>query len=639
MGLWSDLLATYAAVQDASGITPNTIDSQDDAVKRILLPPNHTTMRVQICISLDGNGTLLSIDRYPDTVTIVIPCTEASMGRSGKNPSPHPLADQLQYLDSNINPARHSAYLHQLADWKSDNAKLNAVYAYLSRHSIVEDSAQYLQTPLSPEKDAKAGVRFRVEVVGDDIPYLDEDTELRDLWIAHERRGRHRNGTDYLGGEFYAQATNFPKNILSVAGNAKLVSANDTANFTFRGRFGNRNEALHLDADTSQAALSTLRWLVNNHSTTTDTQSIVFWSVGAPQSDIPNPTADSATLFADDSMLSALVDNEPTQKTDADRLQHAFAATSHNYALQFRKLLRGYGTPHTMQQHEQTVVVLILDAATTGRLSVTFYQELHRNEYIEKIAQWHNDSAWEFLVKNNDSTIRRVIEAPSFNDIASCTYSGTDRKGKAYKRHVKNVKQQLIECMFGDKTLPRALLQSAFHKVSHPLSYDKLTHWDKDLRTTCSLWRKHYIDLAAIHSETKEVTVELDSTRTDRDYLYGRLLALANDFEDSVLYQRGLKGTRPTNAVKLMSNFAAKPYDTWGNLWKQLIPYLKAASFSGHFMNDIAEVTALFADGDYENNRPLSPLYLLGFFSQRRYDYQQHATRKTSNNDNSQDNQ
>lgn len=193
--------------------------------------------------------------------------------------------------------------------------------------------------------------------------------------------------------------------------------------------------------------------------------------------------------------------------------------------------------------------------------------------------------------------------------------------------------------MFGDKTLPRALLQSAFHKVSHPLSYDKLTHWDKDLRTTCSLWRKHYIDLAAIHSETKEVTVELDSTRTDRDYLYGRLLALANDFEDSVLYQRGLKGTRPTNAVKLMSNFAAKPYDTWGNLWKQLIPYLKAASFSGHFMNDIAEVTALFADGDYENNRPLSPLYLLGFFSQRRYDYQQHATRKTSNNDNSQDNQ
>ena len=57
-------------------------------------------------------------------------------------------------------------------------------------------------------------------------------------------------------------------------------------------------------------------------------------------------------------------------------------------------------------------------------------------------------------------------------------------------------------------------------------------------------------------------------------------------------------------------------------------------------MNDIAEVTALFADGDYENNRPLSPLYLLGFFSQRRYDYQRHATRKiTSGENNSQDNQ
>lgn len=637
MGLWSNLLATYAAVQDASGIIPHATDSRDG----VLLPPNHTTLPAQICISLDSNGLLLNIERYASTIPIVIPCTEASMGRTGKNPHPHPLTDQLQYLDGNVNPTRHSEYLHQLADWKGDNTKLNAIYAYLSEHSIVEDSGRYLKTPLSPAKDARMGVRFRVEIAGDDIPYLDEDTELRDLWIARERQGRHRNGTDYLGGEFYAQATNFPKNILDTAANAKLISTNDKTNLTFRGRFRNRNEALYLDTDTSQAALSTLRWLVSNHSTKTDTQAIVFWSVGAPQSDIPNPTADSVTLFADDSLLSTLFGDESLQETDADRLQHAFIATSHNYALQFRKLLRGYGRPDAIQQHEQTIVVLILDTttATAGRLSVTFYQELHRNEYIEKIAHWHSDSAWEFLVESNDSTIT-VIEAPSFNDIANCTYSGANRKSKDYKqskdykRHIKNVRQQLIECMFGNKTLPRVLLQSAFHKVSHPLSYDKVTHWDKDLRTTCSLWRKHYIDLSTIHSVTKEVTVELDSTRTDRDYLYGRLLALANDFEDSVLYQRGLKGTRPTNAIKLMSNFAAKPYDTWGNLWKQLTPYLKAASSREYFMNDIAEVTALFADGDYENNRPLSPLYLLGFFSQRRYDYQRRTTHETVNENN-----
>lgn len=75
---------------------------------------------------------------------------------------------------------------------------------------------------------------------------------------------------------------NFPKKIVSVNGNAKLLSANDSTNFTYRGRFASKEEALQVDGETSQKIHSTLQWLVNNHGTITDTQAIVICSVKNP---------------------------------------------------------------------------------------------------------------------------------------------------------------------------------------------------------------------------------------------------------------------------------------------------------------------------------------------------------------------
>ena len=97
------------------------------------------------------------------------------------------------------------------------------------------------------------------------------------------------------------------------------------------------------------------------------------------------------------------------------------------------------------------------------------------------------------------------------------------------------------------------------------------------------------------------ITMYLEPNRDDRDYLYGRLLALADNFEESVLRKQGVKD-RPTNAIKLMSNFTAKPYTTWGTLWKQLMPYLKSANGGSWFRNEVDDVMALFKEGDFEDN-------------------------------------
>lgn len=203
--------------------------------------------------------------------------------------------------------------------------------------------------------------------------------------------------------------------------------------------------------------------------------------------------------------------------------------------------------------------------------------------------------------------------APSFTDIINCACDTSDRSSKSYKRFAKDVKERLIECMFGGAQFPMSILNAACHKVTRPMGYDNIRVWRRDFEIACSLWKKHYIDeTRKQHRQEDVITMYLEPNRDDRDYLYGRLLALADNFEESVLRKQGVKD-RPTNAIKLMSNFTAKPYTTWGTLWKQLTPYLKSANGGSWFRNEVDDVMALFKEGDFEDNKALSPMFLLGY--------------------------
>jgi len=204
------------------------------------------------------------------------------------------------------------------------------------------------------------------------------------------------------------------------------------------------------------------------------------------------------------------------------------------------------------------------------------------------------------------------IGCPSFNDIIECIYNPTDKSSDGYKTLVKGVRKQLIECMFGNFSFPYSLVKMACDKVSRPHSYISEDRWRKNSEVACSLAKKYYIQ------KGDEVKMSLDTKRTDRDYLYGRLLALADNLESYALYKQGISGTRPTNAVKLWSSFAVKPYSTWGTLWQQLLPYINQLKGAGWIQSQIDEVMALFQNGDFADNSPLSPLYLLGYSAQRR---------------------
>lgn len=628
MGLFANLLKTYDKCASAVGIIP--LDKGNADEKRAFLPIFHTTLKSEVCFVLDEKGTLLSCFRDGKEQTIIIPCTEESASRSS-GIAAHPLCDSISYIDKNINKERYTAYLEQLAARKGNNTKLNAIYAFLGENSVVElmngaglfKDNEYTEGALNIDKISKIGIRFSVEIPGNTTPNVWEDSTLQEEWISHMSQYDATENTgefDYLSGDnLFQKARTHPKNINAMTGNAKLLSCNDTSGLTFRGRFESQDDAIMVDMLSSQKLHQTLRWLIANYSSKTESQAIVIWAIDDVPEEKILPFGSSFDIF------SALANNEEVM-SDNDKMRAAVLAIDGDYAKKVAKELRGFGTAETIKNHDRTVAIAIFDAATTGRMSVTFYQEMLENEYLENIAKWHETSAWllttfrkEIKGKTQEKSIPfDYVGCPSFEEILETVY-GKPRgnSDKSYGTLEKNIRKQLLECMFGNFAFPKNYIDMATDRVSQPMSFVDndgqfdLFNWRRALKIACSLIKKYLLQ-----QFKEDISMELQVTRNDRDYLYGRLLAIADRLESTAMYKADITDTRATNAVKLMSSFAVKPFSTWGVIWNQLIPYKNQLKGAGYYQKLIDEIMVLFKDKEFESNKPLSPLYLLGYSAQ-----------------------
>lgn len=110
----------------------------------------------------------------------------------------------------------------------------------------------------------------------------------------------------------------------------------------------------------------------------------------------------------------------------------------------------------------------------------------------------------------------------------------------------------------------------------------------------------------------------LDPNRKTRDYLYGRLLALAESLEEWALNKAG--EDRPTNAARLMQRFSEHPFTTWRTIELALSPYkARLGGKSKKRQRMIDEVIASFNLEDFTSDKKLSGEFLLGYHSQREY--------------------
>ena len=107
----------------------------------------------------------------------------------------------------------------------------------------------------------------------------------------------------------------------------------------------------------------------------------------------------------------------------------------------------------------------------------------------------------------------------------------------------------------------------------------------------------------------------LDKECHSRDYLYGRLLAVADVAEASTYND---EESRTTNAKRFFEAFSNHPYQTWDVIYKSLRPYLNrmSKSKSVYYERMINNITAMFEVDDFRNNSPLSPEFLHAYSCQ-----------------------
>ena len=589
-----------------------------------LLPVNHTQQQAHIEIVLDNSGVFQRAALL-NRETTVVPATEDSAGRT-TNVMPHPLCDKVQYCASDyekfggIKKSGFSEYIRLLRAWQKEcpAAKAQAVLSYVERGTVVADllGARILvgdadgklltewtvdeplpdllkmlpPDPKTKKRDqGNAFIRWRVQMPGDPGSAVWQDPAVVHSWIAYSASTGDTRGLCMVTGEMVMLAVKHPKRLRHAGDGARLLSSNDTTGFTFRGRFELAQQAFGVGSIVTQKAHSALRWLIERQGHKAD-QVFVAWAVSGAT--VPDPLQNTAELFG---VAPAAGAGLPEQYSgDAGQL----------YALRLRKAIAGY---RANLSSSEDVVVMGLDSATAGRLAITFYREVTGSEFLDRISKWHEKCAW-FQAYGKNS---RFTGAPAPSEIAEAA------GGKRVSRELlKAIVERLLPCIVDARPLPRDLVESAVRRACNRAGFEKSKskeqwEWEKCLGIACSLVRG---------SSKERYEMSLEENRITRDYLYGRLLAIAENIEDRALYVA--KETRDTTAAKLMQRFASHPFSTWRTIEIALGPYRTRlrSNRPGVLLERerlLDAVQCMFRPDEFTNDSKLSGEFLLGYHCQR----------------------
>ena len=582
MSWFSNLAKTYDRVESLLGINPHK-----DPYGEVLSPLNHWSKKANITVTISNEGQFVRAEET--TEETLIPCTEKSLNRTS-GIAPQPLHEDLSYLA--FEESKRTAYLIQLKEWCNLHIKVLAVYKYISQNTLLAD----LNKSRIKSDDKKSFVRFRVEMPidsGDKTPELWKDESVIKAWQTHcVHLENGEKGLCYVIGKVDFLANNHPKGINKSASNAKIVGCNDHTNYTYRGRFTKSEQANSISANTSHKAHAMLKYLIAVHGLKCGSQAIVAWAIddGSPQVDIFDNSMD---IFG------------KVTKTDTDKLLEAGGELDINYAKKLRMALLGMGDAKKLSKHDRTVAVIATDAATTGRMGITFYKNLPQSEFIERIISWHEDCSWLFRRNDGKGT---YISAPAADRIIAVSFGET--KGDGYQKIKKQARERLLSHIISGEPLNKSWVYAAVNRTSRPQAFDKLIDWEDTLSTTCAIVRKFHLQ------KKEEINLTLDTTNKDRNYLFGRLLAIADTIEFLARRDKLDTEKRPTNAIRYMTAFSSKPMRTWKLIIDQLNPYIKKLNGAVGYQNKIDEIITLFEDGEY-SDKPLNGKYLLGYSLQR----------------------
>lgn len=589
-----------------------------------LLPVSHTLQQAHVEVTLDSQGNYKSARMLGKEET-VIPATESSAGRTGKTPPAHPLCDKVQYCAGDYTnmgggkPSFYSDYEKQLAAWcasEYSHPKAESVLAYVRKKRLISDlvaeKIMYVGadgkllnnwsgdapapevfkvlTPDTKTKHRDQGnlfIRWQVIEPNNPCSAVWEDENLQAAWMKYDASTKTTSGVCMVTGDAGVNlALSHPKRIRHPGDGAKLISANDSSGYTFRGRFTDDTgqQACSIGYEVTQKAHNALRWLIQRQAYRNGDLVIVSWAVSGTS--IPDPFSDSRNLLLAD---ESLTDSSPVMvDTDAGQA----------YARRLNLAMKGY---RAQLGAADDIVVMGLDSATPGRMAVIYYRELTGSEFLDRIERWHTDFAW----YQNFGKDRHFIGAPAPHDIAEAAY-GRRLDDKLKKATI----ERLLPCIVDAQPFPRDLLESTVRRTCNRVGLEHW-EWEKFLGIACGLYRGK--------SNEEEYEMAWESNRQTRDYRFGGLLAVAEHIESRALYVAGEK--RDTTAAKLMQRFADRPASTWKIIELSLKPYIsrlraKRAGLMFEMDKLLDEIISGMKDQLLDDSK-LSGEFLLGYHCMR----------------------
>ncbi len=599
-----------------------------------LMPICHSTQQAQIEIVLNADGCFKRaavIEKSQGTT--LIPCTEGSAGRAGSKPVNHPLCDKLQYVANDFvafggevtsgfakePDVPHRDYLTGLRAWAASawpHPKLTAILRYVEKGAVVQDLVaagilpigedgklvkswsdetnpapvvfKVIQNTQAPED---AFVRWRVESAPDDpLTATWQDQALIESWVAYYQHTQALFGICMVTGQESALAIQHPAKLRHAGDKAKLISANDDTGYTYRGKFIDAKEVISVGFDVTQKAHNALRWLLAHQGYRKGDQAIVSWAVSGVL--LPDPIKNTFDLFGLD---SSDIEASPTS-----------VGTDQNFALRLKKVIAGYGAK---LDPNEDVVVIGLDSATPGRMAISFYRELKGSDFLKRLEAWHARYAW----YQNYGKETRFIGAPAPPDIAEAAY------GRRLDEKLRNATvERLLPCIIDGWNVPHDLVLSTTRRATNRVGLDHW-EWEKVLGIACALFKGY-------HTE-RNYQMSLETERNSRDYLYGRLLAIADSIEGYALSTSDEGKKRETTAGRLMQRFSDRPFSTWRTIELALKPYearMQAGSDRSvavlvkrrKLLDDV--MSSLDALGERTSDAPLTGEFLLAYHSQRK---------------------
>lgn len=615
-----NLYETYQSNLDRVG----KIEKKYNGQEYTLLPISHTTQtaHIEVIITEEGEFHSALLVNKKDANTL-IPCTEDSASRAGSVVAPYPLHDKISYVAGDFvayggqikKEEPFSKYIANLKKWAESpyathNVKI--IYTYLKKKTLIDDLVKekilWLDAngSLIGKWDKKiedfigekppifstvtggqesAFVRFSVHSSKCIIPKPWKDTDMYESFILYYQGLLGNNDLCYVTGDIMPSTEKHANKIRNAGDKAKLISANDSSGFTYRGRFNRSNEVASISYEVSQKAHNALKWLINRQGKIVDQRVFLLWG-NDKEHEILDVMDDSFSIFARDEA--------------AELKEDLKSYTYEHFAKELAKAIDGYKSDLSVNDKVQ---IMILDSATTGRMAVLYYRSIEKSSYLDRLKKWHTTYVWQHHYrKDKEGYSIPFYGAPAPKDIAFAVYGP-----KANEKVVKGLIERMIPCIIDDAKIPFDIVKGAFYRASNPISMENW-EWEKTLSIACALINKR-----------EGYSVALDQENEDRDYLFGRLLAVADVLERNSLDR---DDKRATNARRYMSSFAQHPERTWTTIQKALQPYQARFGEKVWYYNKLIDEIGTKIKFEDFNNKPLSGRYLLGFYSQRNDLYQ-----------------